>query len=400
MADRDTSVGGDDGWRLRQFTPVVAANAYLNTGTTGPLLTPVAETMQKAALEELLIGRMTPGGFDAFQQRLKTMRAGLADLLGAHEDEIALTHHTTEGINIVSWGFTWGEGDRVVTTTLEHPGVLLPLYQLHRRLGVEVDFADIGTGEADQTLSAIRSALDRPCKLLVLSHVAWSTGALLPLADIVALAHDAGTPVLVDGAQSVGAVEVDLDTIGADFYAFPGQKWLCGPEGTGGLAVRRSALDQVAQTFVGFLGADHSQYRPNDVDGHVPAAGAARYEVGSLYRPALFGFGSAIEWHRQWSETAATFERIRSLAEYCHRQATQLSDTVVLTPASNMAGLVSVRVKGIDTQKCVAALLEQGVTIRSIPDNGCLRLSCGFFNTREDIDRAFSAIDQFAHQSK
>jgi L-cysteine/cystine lyase len=400
MADLDKSDGRSDGWRLRQFTPVVAANAYLNTGTTGPLLTPVAETMQKAALEELLIGRTTPGGFEAFQQRLKSMRLGLADLLGAHEDEIALTHHTTEGINIVAWGFSWNEGDRVVTTTLEHPGVLLPLYQLNRRFGVEVDFADIGTGETDQALYAIRAALDRPCKLLVLSHVAWSTGALLPLGEIVAMAHDAGTPVLVDGAQSVGAVDIDLDAIAADFYAFPGQKWLCGPEGTGGLAVRRSSIEQVAQTFVGFLGADHSQYRPNDVNGHAPAEGAARYEVGSLYRPALFGFGSAIEWHREWSRTAATFDRIRSLAEYCHDQAAQLSDTVVLTPAGNMAGLVSLRVKGIDPQKCVAALLERGVTIRSIPDNGCLRLSCGFFNTEEDVDRALSAIEEFAHQSR
>jgi L-cysteine/cystine lyase len=396
MTDVD---GRDDHWQLRRFTPVVAATAYLNTGAAGPLLAPVAEAIQRAALDELLDGRMSPGGFAEFRQRLSSLRAGLADVVGAQDDEIAITHHTTEGVNIVVWGLPWQEGDRVVTTTLEHPGVLLPLYQLHHRFGVDIDFADIGTGEPDQALAAIRSALERPCQLLVLSHVTWSTGALLPLAEIVELAHHAGVPVLVDGAQSFGAVSVDVAALGADFYSFPGQKWLCGPEGTGGLFVRRDRLERLSPTFVGYLGTDHAHYRANDVDAVAPADGAARYEVGSLYRPAIAGFATAVEWHREWLQKGALLERINALTTYCHGQATQLSDAVVLTPAGRLAGLVSLRAKGIDSAQCVSSLLERGVTIRHIPDNGCLRLSCGFFNTREEVDRALNLIDEFAQKN-
>jgi L-cysteine/cystine lyase len=387
-----------DQWKLRQFTPVVASTAYLNTGSAGPLLTPAAEAIQHEAMNELIAGRMTPGGFEAFKARLSSLKGGLASLLGAGDDEIALTHHTTEGINIVVWGLPWQEGDRVVTTTLEHPGVLLPLYQLHRRFGVEIDFADIGTGESDQTVAALTEALSRPCKLLVLSPVAWSTGARLPLGDIVRMAHDAGVPVCVDGAQSVGAIDVNVADFGADFYAFPGQKWLCGPEGTGGLVVQRSAIEQLEATFMGFLGVDHERYRANDVDGHFPAAGATRYEVGSLYRPGLAGFAAAVDWHLEWTEKGALRARIGALTDYCHRAAAQLTDTVVLTPASNMAGLVSFRVKGVDAPACVTALREAGVTIRYIPDNGCLRVSCGFFNTEAEIDQTLDLIDAFAQR--
>lgn len=377
---------------LRAVAPATEAIAYLNTGTAGPLLAPVADAMARAAEAEVATGRVGRAASAAFSEQQSELRATLAGLFGADEDEIALTHHTTEGMNIATWGLDWQAGDRVVTTSLEHGGGLLPLYQLHRRFGVMVDFADIGLGGTTETLDGIAAQLDSPAKLLVLSHVTYGTGAALPLTEIVELAHARGVLVAADGAQSAGAMPLDLHATGVDFYSFPGQKWLCGPEGTGGLYVRRDRLDELASTFTGFRSVDHDAYSGDDPDSLVPAPGARRYEVGSLYRPGIIGLLAAASWHAGEGKRLEVAARISELAEFAMVGVAELPGAELLTPAANHAGLVCFTLAGIDPAATVADLATQGVSIRSIPDNGALRLSCGFFNTRDEVTRALSLV--------
>jgi L-cysteine/cystine lyase len=377
---------------LRQYTPAVASSAYLNTGTAGPLLEPAAVAMARAAQQEVVGGRVGAASFEEFRSSMGALRAALAELVGAGEDEIGLTHHTTEGMNIVAWGLDWSPGDRVVTTTLEHGGGLLPLYQLHARRGVQVDFAAIGVGGADETLDALSRALEEPARLLVVSNVTYGTGAVLPLAEIIALAHARGVLVAVDGAQSVGAQSLQLDALGVDFYAFPGQKWLCGPEGTGGLFVRRGLLEALTPTFVGFLGVDHDRYRPDDPDSLVAGPGAARYEVGSLYRPGITGLLEAVRWHLTVGADNDVVGRIHRLTAAAIDRISRTPGLTVLTPRAAHAGLVCFTVSGAEPAACVSYLYDHGVTIRAIPDNGSLRLSCGFFNTPEEIERALALV--------
>lgn len=383
----------------RQDTPAVASVAYLNTGTAGPLLSPVAAAMATLAQEELLVGRVGAGAWDSLRATSAAARSDLGRLVGAQPGEIALTHHTTEGMNIVTWGLDWRPGDRVVTTSLEHGGGLLPLYQLHRRFGVAVDFAAIGRGGADQTLEAIGHQLERPARLLVLSHVTYGTGAVLPLAEITVMAHERGVLVAVDGAQSVGAIPVDVAALGVDFYAFPGQKWLCGPEGTGGLYVRRDHLDDLAGTFVGFSSVDHDRYRADDPESLAFVEGAARYEVGSLYRPGIAGLAEAARWHLGVGARLDATGRIHTLAAHALTAVAEGAGADLLTPALSHAGLVCFTVPGIDPTACVAYLADRGVAVRSIPENGALRLSCGFFNTTEEVDRALGLIAEYRLRS-
>ena len=168
-------------------------------------------------------------------------RAVVAAVLGTEMDLVALTHSTTEGINLALGTIDWRAGDRAVTTSLEHPGVTGPLALLRDRLGVEVVEAEIGDGGDDaRTLAALEAAAaGGRTRAIVASHVAWSTGAVLPAAAIAALARRCGAVGILDGAQSAGAIPLAVDEIGADFYAVSGQKWLLGPEGTGALAVGR-----------------------------------------------------------------------------------------------------------------------------------------------------------------
>jgi L-cysteine/cystine lyase len=380
---------------VRRDLPVCERVGYLNTGTAGPLPQPVIDAINEGARDEAERGRIGHDGYQKLFDRLGELRGGLAGFVGADPAEIGISHCTTDGMNIGTLGIDWNPGDRAVTTTLEHPGALLPLYLMHRRFGVEVEFADIGRGGREETLKAMAAAIRPGTRLVVLSHVTWGTGAVLPLAEISELAHRAGALVLVDGAQSVGCVPVDIDASGADFYAFSGQKWLCGPEGTGGIYVRAESLDQFQPSFVGGFGIDHERYQPNDVEAWEPAPGAQRFEVGSVYRPGIYGLRAAVEWRRALGD--ASFAAIRELAGYCLERVGELPGVELLTPNQDeLSGLVAFRLPGLDVTQAVEHLSADGVSIRSIPDNQAFRISCGFYNTREEVDRALRLLDGLA----
>jgi L-cysteine/cystine lyase len=380
---------------VRAGLPVTERLVYLNTGTAGPLPQAAIDAQAEAAKREADEGRIGHDGFQRLFDRLIELRAGLAAFVGAGPAEIAISHSTTDGMNIGTWSLPWQPGDRVVTTTLEHPGALLPLYLLHRRFGVEVDFAEIGRGGREETLEAMAKGIRPGTKLVMLSHVAWGTGAILPLREIADLAHAAGALVLVDGAQSVGSIPVDMHADGADFYAFSGQKWLCGPEGTGGIFVRADRMDRFTPAFVGGFGIKHDEtFRPNDPQAFEFAPGAQRFEVGSVYRPGIYALQASVEWRTRLGE--GTFAAIRELAGYCLERVGELPGVELLTPNQEpLSGLVAFRLPGVDVVKAVDGLSAAGVAIRSIPDNEALRISCSFYNTRAEIDRALDLLTTF-----
>jgi L-cysteine/cystine lyase len=383
---------------IRRSLPVTQRLTYLNTGTAGPLPAPTVDVLAEAAKAEAERGRISPEGYQELFDRLTELRTGLAAFVGAEPGEIAVSHNTTEGMNIGVWSLPWQPGDRVVTTTLEHPGALLPLYVLHHRFGVEVEFAEVGRGGRAETLEAMAKAIRPGTKLVVLSHVSWGTGAVLPLREIVDLAHAAGAVVLVDGAQSVGSIPVDMHADGADFYAFSGQKWLCGPEGTGAIFVRADRMDRFTPAFVGGFGVKHDEtYRPNDTEAFEFALGAQRFEVGSVYRPGIYGLRASVEWRSALGN--GTFAAIAELAGHCLERVGELPGVEVLTPNQEpLSGLVAFRLPGVDVAKAVDSMAAAGVAIRSIPDNQALRISCGFFNTREEVDKALSLLEAFVRR--
>lgn len=377
--------------QIREQLPAATAYVFLNTGTSGPLPRPVQQAMLEAEERDVTEGRASYAGFRKLHQDMERTRRRLAALLGADPDELALTHHTTEGVNIVLWGLNLQPGDEIVTTNLEHSGILIPLAQLSRRRNITIRIADLGVGEPEQALEAIARALTPKVRLLALSHVSYSTGAVLPLKEIVELAHRHHIPVLADGAQAVGAIPLHLNHLGVDFYAFPGQKWLCGPEGTGGLYIRRDRLAEVEPTFVGYRSMQqydlHSPYA-------LPASGARRYEVGTLYRPGINGLEAAVRWLMDTVGTDWAFTRIQAVMQYARRRLADVKQVELVTP-ENDAGLLTFHWKGISSSEFVDYASQHGIILRSIPDNGALRISCGFFNTEEEIDQLAERMERF-----
>jgi selenocysteine lyase/cysteine desulfurase len=388
--------------RVRQELPATGATVYLNNGSWGPLPRCSVAAIQAAAARELETGRIG-GGMQSFLDyfdELAALRGSLAALVGADEGEVALTRSTTEGVNLGLWGRSWAPGDEVLTTSQEHGGVLMPLAMLRHRHGVEVGFVDVGHGDADRALEAFERAIHPGVKMVVLSHVLYTTGATLPLKEITAMAHAAGSIVHVDGAQSVGAIPVDVHDLGVDQYAFSGQKWLCGPDGSGGLFVRADQLDALSPTFTSFSTIDFLRFEATDPASFVLSPTGSRLETGTFYRPALRGFAASVGWLTGVVDLALAMADIEALSAYCWARASELPGVTVLSPAGQRSGLVSFGIGDADIDKAVENLASVGISIRNVHENQALRISTGFYNTEEEIDRVLDEVRKFMAESR
>ncbi len=218
--------------------PVLERFAYLNAGTFGPMARPVFDAIaleQRRALED---GRINRAVFERFMEQRPLVRAEFAKVLGVPVENIALTTSTTESCNVVLNGLELRAGDEIVTTDSEHFGLIGAIVVSPATVRV----AHVRDRPAGEALDTILAEVGPRTKLIALSDILWITGHRIPWRE---LRERTGLPVLVDGAQSVGAVPVDATE--ADFYTASGQKWLCGPDLTGALYVRDPDRLRLAQ---------------------------------------------------------------------------------------------------------------------------------------------------------
>jgi L-cysteine/cystine lyase len=380
---------------LRAGLPAARAGIYLNTGTAGPLPAEAAAAMAEVADRELAVGRATRESYEELVARMDEARAVVAAVLGSDVDLVALTHATTEGINLALGTIDWRAGDRAVTTSLEHPGVTGPLAALRDRLGVEVVEAEIGDGGDDErTLAALRSAaVGGRTRAVVASHVVWSTGALLPAAAIAGLAREVGAVSVVDGAQAAGAIPLAVDEIGADFYAISGQKWLLGPEGTGALVVRRGIVAEVLPPVGGFFAAS----TPYAVGREALWPDARRFETAGFHKPSIVGLARSAGWLSMYVGLPWAYVRAARLARNAADRLAAMPGVALVTPRERMATLVSFQVAGWTGDEVAEALGRRvHAIVRSIPRLDAVRLSVAFFTTESELRRVLDSVEEIA----
>jgi L-cysteine/cystine lyase len=345
----------------RALFPVLERLAYLNAGSVGPLAVPVVEAMHAAEEICLLEGRGSNATFDRTLEVRDRVRAAVAAFLRVEPELVSLTSSTTDGCNIVLAGLELGAEDEVVTTDSEHFGLLGPLHASGARVVVSAPEPD-----------AILGAVTPRTKLIAVSHVLWTTGAELPVAELRARS---GVPVLVDGAQSVGAIPVDVR--GIDFYTVSGQKWLCGPDGTGALVVANPERLRVARPS--YLA--QASYEPDG--SFVPRPGAARFDPNWLALPQLDGLLAALELRPEWAYDRA--------AELAARFRTVLATVVDVLPGA--ATLVGFRPPDGEAPGAVVdRMAEAGVIIRELPGRNLLRASVGWWTNDDDLQRLTALV--------
>jgi len=351
----------------RQF-PVFERFAYLNAGTNGPLARATVEAMVGQAQADLETGRGGAAYFERIVQLRERVRAKLAAMVGVAEENLSLSTSTTNGCNIVLAGLGLGPDDEVVTTDGEHFGLLGAL----ATSPAQVRVAAVRELPPEQALEVLLAEVTPKTRLLALSDVCWMSGNRLPVRE---LKDATGLPVLVDGAQSAGAIPVEAGEV--DYYAFSCQKWLCGPDGTGGLAVREP--DTLAVAAPSYLSQDG--YEPTGL--FTPRAGAARFDSGWTPPPALAGLDAALDVAPE-----GRFERGVEMAARCRELVAERAEVVT---APGQATLVSFRAEG-DSGELVGRLYEGGVMVRDIPALGWLRASCGWWTTDEELERLVDAL--------
>jgi L-cysteine/cystine lyase len=341
--------------------PVLERYAYLNAGSSGPLPRAAVEAARARLERDLAEGRSGKAYMEELFETRERIRGGFAAVLGTSAELVALTDSTTRGCQIVVSGLRLGVDDEIVTTDQEHFGLLGPLHESGARVVV---------AEADE--DALLAAVTPQTRLIAVSHVLWTTGRRL---DLARLRRPAGPPLLVDGAQSAGAIEVDL--AGADFYTVSAQKWLCGPDPSGALFVRDPERLAVALP---------SAFSPlsHETDGSfAPKDGARRFDSGWIGAPALAGLETALGVHPDWR-----YEGAATAAARCRELLQPLVD--VVTPPGHST-LVSFGPPS-DPTELVATLGKRGVIVRELPGHNLVRASCGWWTSEDDLRRLVDGV--------
>ena len=383
-----------DHWRrLRAQIPAASHLAYLNAGWSGPLPHPVVEAIERRLRHELERGPTTRAVFQEQLDLTLQLRQRIAALVDAHVDEILLTQNTTEGLNLVLNALPWAAGDELVTTCVEHSSGLVPAYALRDRRGVTLRFVetDASDGPGDMA-EKFAAAIGPRTKLVLLSHISYSTGQIFPLPEIQSLAQRVGARVLVDGAQAVGQLPLRLHAWAADFYALPAHKWLLGPDGIGALFVRRdhiAALEPIALAGAAAQEIDFSG------GGYLPQREAlTKCQLTTASAPLVAGMAAAVDFYRR-ADPAAVWDRIRELAAITAARLAAIDTVHLISPTrrEDQSGLVAFRLRGLEGPR-IAEFLQaaHGVVCRGVAERDACRLSLHYFNTETEIDRAISGV--------
>ncbi len=327
-------------------------------------------------------------------------RAAVAELLHVVDPtRIVFTHNATQALNIALDSLLQ-PGAHVVTTSVEHNSLMRPLRHLERA-GVELTVVACGR-DGTLDVAAVRKAFRANTCLLVVAHASNAIGTLLPIADLAALAHARGVPLLVDAAQTAGAVPIDVQALGVDMLAFTGHKALLGPTGTGGLYIRPGL--ELSPLMRGATGSD-SAYEIQPL--FMPDV----HESGTVNVTGLAGLAASVRYLLDVGIDTVRAHREMLVTRFLTAMSS-VAWTTIYGPAdaARRCGIVSFNVAGASSSE-VALLLDDsfGVmaraglhcapaahrTLGTFP-NGSVRFSFGWFNTPEEVDAAILALRDIA----
>jgi selenocysteine lyase/cysteine desulfurase len=352
---------------LRAEFPVLRRLAYLNAGTDGPLpgraVAAAAQELQRQANE----GRAGAHHEQMFELR-KQLRGVYAGLLHCEPRDVALATCTSEGIAHIVAGLELGAGDEILTSDEEHPGLLGALAAARELRGAVV---------REVPLAQIAESISPATRLIACCHVGWMSGSLAP----AALA-EVDLPVLFDGAQGVGAVPVDVAALACDAYAGSGQKWMCGPDGTGMLFVSARLRERIAVSRRGY----GNLAEPNaglEAGLHEDARRLDTFSLGNETLACALAASGTLE-EAGWDGVQT---RARELAAQLATLLDEAGRTVAPRDATTLVSFSSE-----DPAAERARLAEHGVVVRSIPGRPWLRASVGAWNDEHDLDRLIAAL--------
>ena len=386
---------------IRADFPILSEICYLDSAATSLSPEPVlAAMLEFEHVFRANVGRGVHRLAQVASQKYWDAHQKARRFIGAEGGELVFTRNTTEAINMVAWGLPWQKGDRIVTTLLEHHSNLLPWMRLRDRNGIDLQLI---TPAADGSLdlASFETAITRNTRLVAITHASNVLGNLVPVREIAGICRDQGALLLVDGAQSVPHIPVNVERLGCDFLCFSGHKML-GPTGTGVLWMRKPDIEPL------LLGGGAVEEVTSS--GYTLAAGYARFEAGTPNIAGAIGLSRAIDYLG-----ALSMEDVQRHEQGLTRRMldglTVIDGVKVFGPgaAGDRIGVVSFTVGNLHPHDVATVLDEEGdIMVRSghhccmplvahlgIPD-GTVRASLHCYNNAEDVDRLIESVGMIA----
>jgi cysteine desulfurase/selenocysteine lyase len=381
--------------RVRADTPGVEHVAHFNNA--GSALPPrqVVEAVVEHLQREAEIG-----GYEAAAERKDRWEHAydaIAQLIGAHGDEIAVVENATRAWDMAFYAFPFQPGDRILTGHAEYASNWIALKQVADRTGARIEVVpDDESGQID--VAALERLIDERVKLVSLVHVPTQSGLVNPAAEVGRVTRAAGVPLLLDACQSAGQLPLDVDTIGCDILSGTGRKFLRGPRGTGFLYVRRELIEQLEPPFLDMHAADwqpDGSYRIRD--------DARRFENWETYYAGKVGLGVAVDYALELG-IDAIWTRIQELATQLRGKLQEIDGVTLLDRGAVLGATVTFTVDGHDPAAIRDALHKRDVNV-SVMERSSAQLDYGprglttavrssvhYYNDETDLDRLVEGI--------
>ncbi|MEO1002733.1 MAG: aminotransferase class V-fold PLP-dependent enzyme [Cyanobacteria bacterium J06638_7] len=390
------------GLGLRAVMPALANKTYFNYGGQGPLPNPSLEAINDTWRQIQDLGPFTGDVWPLVERTMASLRQRLAAWLGVPPSRLAFTENVTSGCVLPLWGLPWHAGDQLLLSDCEHPGVVAACRELARRHRMELHTLVVrDLVEAPETTEALllerlENALRPRTRLVVLSHLPWNTGQIMPIPRVAEhLRTHPGQPwLLVDAAQSLGSIPVAAAAAAADIYACTGHKWCCGPEGLGVVALSERVLNEARPTLIGWRSLSHE-----DSAGSGFHADGRRFEVATSCLPLFAGLNHSLQLLEAEGDAQQRLERVRGLADRLRQRIGQLPGVQPLLQVPPPAGLVSFTVAGVKPEEVVRRLGERRIWLRSLDDPHCLRACTHITTTDSELDELVAAVAELIAES-
>ena len=380
--------------------PNINDMTYLNTGWSGPSPTYVVAAIKSRLEIESFNGPTSPEILESGQKIMSDSKMLVSKLFNCMPEEVVLTDNTTDGINLILNGLPWKPGDEVVLCDLEHPSVLLPAYNLQSSKGVRLRMVSIDLSSNHNDIKqSFASTITGRTRLVMFSHIQYSTGLRMPVSAIASIAHKVGARVLVDGAQGPGHIDLDMNALGVDFYSSPGQKWLLGPDQTGALFIKHNLIPEVQPSRIGFGFSSNF-----NLEGRFDAVTQSvdKFSMSTTSAPLRAGYNAAITKILELKMPNVE-KRNLELTKILKEGLSSIDGINILTPldGNECSALTTFQINGADESEAVLQLWKNDkIVIRAIQSQKGMRVSTSFFNTEDEINKLVDAIEQLSNKAK
>jgi selenocysteine lyase/cysteine desulfurase len=372
---------------VRSQFPLQTERVYLNTGGLGASPYAVIDAV-KAKMDEL--EKVCETGHS--ETLLNEIKADMSSLLGCDADELAFTRNTTEGINIIANGLPLAKGDEVILTTHEHVGNAMTWVGLQQHEGVVIRLFEPSTESAQTNIDRILKLITPRTRVISIPHIVTTTGLIMPVKEIAAIARAKNIFFLIDGAQSAGQLKFSLHDIGCDAYATSGHKWLMGPKETGLLYVRKSKQDAVRARHIGAYSGGEFDLAKGIL---TPFPSAQRYEYGTVSIPLRVGLGAAFKFIRTIGMDNIMNHDL-ALGTALHDGLRAIKGVTMLSPfdPSMRSAMITISHAACTNNELQQHLDKFDLRTRIVTEGGlsALRLSLHCYNSFDDVHRIIEGV--------